>query len=382
MMNTNSFSPSYAMLLSLVPKQPHWKINWDEIWALSPAFPKLDECPQDSIYHAEGDVGTHTRMVVEALVSDPQWRRLDDDDRAMLFWTACFHDIGKPATTLHEEDGRITSRGHSRVGAAIARELLWYAEAPFDWREKICGLIASHQLPFWLIERPDPARLAIETSWQCRPDFLCLHATADAIGRICEDQRQILENVELARATFEEVDCLKKPFEFANDESRIAFIEKEDRDPYYKAHEDFRCEVTVMSALPGTGKDTWISNHLQDLPVVSMDEIREEIGIKPTANQGKVIQATYERAKEHLRDKQDFVWNATNVTKLTRGKVLRLLRDYNARIHIVYLEVSPATLLKQNKNRSRSVPDSVIHNLARKLEPPTLLEGHRVSYVT
>ena len=381
MMLPNSSQPSFDKLLSLVPKAPDWTIDWQAIWPLWPDFAKLDNCPQDAIYHAEGDAGTHTRMVVEALVADHGWQNLGNDDQSLLFWAACFHDIGKPATTFHEGDGRITSRGHSRVGAAIARELLWHSQAPFIWREKLCAIISSHQLPFWLIERPDPFRLAIETSWQCQPDHLCLHAKSDAIGRICEDQRQVLDNVELARATFEEANCLKNPFKFANDESRITFFEREDRDPYYEAHEEFRCEVTVMSALPGSGKDTWISKNKPQLPVVSLDAIREEIGIKPTANQGKVIQAAYERAKQHMRVNQDFVWNATNTTKLTRGKVLRLLRDYNARIHIVYLEASPSTLLKQNNARKESVPTSVIHNLARKLEPPSLLEGHKVSFM-
>lgn len=380
MMQANATHPSFDKLLSLVPKAPDWKIEWRLIWPLWSGFSKLDNCPQDSIYHAEGNAGIHTRMVVEALVADDEWRGLDNDDQSILFWAACFHDIGKPATTVHEDNGRITSRGHSRVGAAIARELLWYSEVPFVWREKICAIILNHQLPFWLIERPDPTRLAIETSWQCKPNLLCLHAKSDAIGRTCDDQNQILENVELAHATFEESNCLNKSFEFANNESRVAFIEREDRDPYYEAHEEFRCEVTVMSALPGTGKDTWILKNKPHLPIVSLDAIRKELHIKPTANQGKVIQIAYERAKEHLRDNEDFIWNATNTTKLTRGKVIRLLRNYNARIHIVYLEVTPPILLKQNSERKKTVPASVIHNLAKKFEPPSLLEAHEISF--
>ena len=124
-----------------------------------------------------------------------------------------------------------------------------------------------------------------------------------------------------------------------------------------------------------------IAKNKMGLPVVSLDALRTEMGIKPTGNQGSVIQAGYERAREHLRANQDFVWNATNITRLTRGKVLRLLRDYNARIHIVYLEVPPAKLLGQNNNRDDSVPNSIIEKLAKKLEPPTALEAHEVSYI-
>jgi len=370
-----------ATLLSFVPTAPDWSIDWSGLWALWPEFAALDHCPQDAIHHAEGDVGTHTRMVVQALVDDPDWRALTVQDREMLFWAACLHDIGKPATTKVEDNGRITSRGHSRTGAAIARELLRDVGVDFHWRERICAIITHHQLPFWLIERPMPERLAIATSLTCRPDLLCQHARADALGRTCADQADVLENVALAREQFAEAGCLTHPYPFANAESRLAFLGREDRDPAYVAHEDFRCTVYLMSALPGTGKDTWIHSNLPDLPVVSLDTLRSELGITPTGNQGRVIQAAYEQAKVHLRAGQDFIWNGTNTTRLTRGKVLRLLRDYGARIHIIYLEVSPDRLMAQNSARNQNVPRQVVENLARKLEPPDISEAHEITYI-
>ena len=314
----------------------------------------------------------HTRMVVKALVADPEWQNLARDDQTYVFWAAVLHDIGKPTVTKHEEDGHISSRGHSRVGASIARQLLWHAGSPFAWREALCGIIAHHQLPFWLIERPDPQRMAIETSWRCRPDHLCLHAKADALGRVCANQDAILESVSLAAITFQEAGCLHRPFVFANDESRVAYFDLPDRNPHYSAHEEFTCTVTVMSSLPGAGKDTWIAQNLPDHPVVSLDLIRYELGISATDNQGQVIQAAHERARKYLRAGTDFVWNATNVTRLNRSKVLRLLRDYGAKVEIVYVEVGPDQLYRQNRNR----PDAVIEHLARKLEPPENWEGH------
>ncbi len=372
---------THAHLLSLVPTGPQWRLDWAAIWGLWPELGTLDTCPQDPIHHAEGDVGTHTRLVVEALVADPDWQMLDRDGQTNLFWAAVMHDVGKPAVTMTEDDGRISSRGHSRVGASVARDLLWHAGAPFAWREAICGLILHHQLPFWLIERPDPVRMAIETSWRCRVDHLCLHAKADALGRICQDQQAILESVGLAAMTFEEAGCFDAPFAFANDESRVAFFDLEDRDPHYAAHEEFKCTVTVMSGLPGAGKDTWIAKHRPDHPVVSLDIIRDELGVSATDNQGTVIQAAHERAREYLRAGTDFVWNATNVTRLNRSKVLRLLRDYGARIEIVYVEVSPTQLRRQNRDRPDAVPEAVLDHLARKLEPPEIWEAHDVTVV-
>lgn len=380
-MTQKSCKPEFAQLIGLVPKAPNWQIDWARIWLLWPEFAALDICPQDAIHHGEGDVGTHTRMVVEALVRDMDWRALSEDKRSLLFWATCLHDIGKPGKTRHEDDGRITSRGHSRLGALIARNLLWQAGAEFHWREALCGLILNHQLPFWLIERNNPARLAMLTSWQCDPLSLCIHAKADAAGRICEDKDALFENIDLARATFEEAGCLSNRFNFANDESRVAFVEREDRDPYHAAHESFRCHVKVMCALPGSGKDTWISQNCPDIPMLSLDVLRTQMKISPRANQGVIIQAAQEKARGYLRNRHDFVWNATNTTRLIRSKILRLLRDYGAFIEIIYLEVAPDKLLRQNSNREAIVPQSVIQNLARKLEPPEFLEAHKVRYV-
>ncbi|WP_283401468.1 AAA family ATPase [Aliiroseovarius halocynthiae] len=369
---------THQQLLSLIPTGPTWQPDWTAIWSLWPELAVLDDCPQDPIHHAEGNAGIHTRMVVEAIVADEEWRSLPPIDQSYLFWAAVLHDIGKPAVTKHEENGRISSRGHSRVGASIARQLLWHAGSPFAWREALCGIINQHQLPFWLIERDDPERLAIETSWRCRPDYLCLHAKADALGRTCQDKQTILESVDLATATFEEAGCSDRPFPFANDESRVSYFDLPDRDPHYAAHEEFRCSVTVMSGLPGVGKDTWIANNRTHHPVVSLDLIREEFGVSATDNQGQVIQAAHERAREHLRAGTDFVWNATNVTRQNRSKILRLLRDYDAYIEIAYVEVGPEQLHQQNRGRSDAVPDAVIDHLAKKLEPPETWEAHRI----
>jgi len=45
----------------------------------------LAEVPQDPIYHAEGDVLTHTRLVAAALVDMPAWRSLPEQERATIW---------------------------------------------------------------------------------------------------------------------------------------------------------------------------------------------------------------------------------------------------------------------------------------------------------
>jgi predicted kinase len=60
----------------------------------------------------------------------------------------------------------------------------------------------------------------------------------------------------------------------------------------------------------------------------------------------------------------------------TRGRWLDLFADYNTRIEIVYLEPRFGSLLRQNKARSKAVPEPVIRKLADKCEPPTWVECH------
>jgi predicted kinase len=367
--------PSFRDLLSLVPAQDGSLPDWQAIWPIWEQLSHLDTCPQDPEYHAEGDVGIHTRMVVEALVADPIWQGLPVSRAAGLFWAAVLHDIGKPGLTK-KEDGRITSRGHSGLGARIARLLLWQADAPFDWREEICGLISTHQAPFWMIERDDPERLAAELSWICNSADLCLHARADARGRTCKDQDALLQAVDLAALQFSEAGCLGARYPFENDESRIAAFTRPDRSLSHVAHESFSCTATLMCGLPGSGKDSWIEQNGGDCAIISLDDMRKAAGISHKDNQGKIIQAAREAARQNLRQGRDFIWNATNLTKTTRTALLGLFRDYGARTEIVYVEVPPNMLFEQNAGREDAIPRRSLENYIEKLEVPNRLEAH------
>ena len=80
-----------------------------------------------------------------------------------------------------------------------------------------------------------------------------------------------------------------------------------------------------------------------------------------------------ERCREYLRKGESFAFNATNLLRQTRGNWINLFADYSARIELVYVEPPLTTILRQNKNRSRQVPEKVIRELAAKVEPPTCL---------
>ncbi len=352
-------------------------------WASLQAFDwvrALGACPQDPIHHAEGNVWIHTRMVREVLRTMPEWQALPPEDQQIVDIACLMHDIAKPYTTEIEEGGRVTAKGHSRAGELLARRILWEMGAPFSIREQVCGLIRYHQIPFYLIDRDDAQRLAAEISITTRCDLLALVAEADIRGRICADMGRVVENIELFREFCRDVACYISPKHFASDHTRFVYFHSMGRDSEYIVHNTTKLEVVVMSGLPGSGKDTYIKEHFSSLPVVSLDDIREEYDVDPTKkNQGEVVQIAKERAREFLRKGDRFVWNATNLNRQRRDPIISLLSDYGARAHIVYVEVPRATLITQNKARKASVPEHVIHKMTSRWEIPTLKEAHRVT---
>lgn len=89
------------------------------------------------------------------------------------------------------------------------------------------------------------------------------------------------------------------------------------------------------------------------MPVVSLDALRVSMGIAPTEPQGAVIDAARELAREHLRKRRNFVWNATNISAQMRQKPLGLFLEYGAQVTIVYLEAPRGRLMTQNRNATR-----------------------------
>lgn len=365
-------------------------MNWEQLkqsslegittWAESqPWAQQMAACAQDAQWHSEGDVWTHTKMVLRQLTQLDEWASVTVQEQTILIFTALLHDVAKPLTTeIDPESGRVRSPKHAVKGEHVARAVLRDLGCDLKTREEIARLVRYHGRPAFLLERDEPTQEVVRLSWLLNNRLLYLFALADTRGRDTDSMNRPEENLHYWKLMAEEVDCFYKPYPFATDHARFIFFRQRQPDLHYVPHEDFACTVTLLAGLPGSGKNTWLARNRSDLPVVSLDDIREELDVEPTGNQGQVAQLARERCRELLRARTSFAFNATNTMRQTRGRWLDLLADYNARIEIVYLEPPLAKILKQNKSRTDPVPESVIRKLAEKCEPPTWPECHNL----
>lgn len=351
-------------------------VSWaeEQPWARAMAA-----CPQDPEWHAEGDVWTHTKLVLEQLEALEEWPALRTEERTVLIFTALFHDVAKPLTTeVDPESGRVRSPKHAVRGEQVARSALRDLGCDLATRERIAALVRYHGRPAFLLERTEPVQELVRLSWLADNRLLYWFALADTRGRDSDSRGRPEENLHYWRLMAEEAGCFDRPYPFATDHARFVYFRQPTPNLHYVPHEDFSCTVTMLSGLPGSGKDTWLSRRRPGSPIVSLDEVREEFDVEPTDDQGRVAQAARERCREHLRSGTSFAFNATNILRATRTRWLELFVDYHARIELVYLEPPFPTLLRQNRARDKAVPEGAVRKLAARCEPPTWLEGHRL----
>jgi putative nucleotidyltransferase with HDIG domain len=371
------------------PEPPEWRLDMGALRATFPWLEPLGECPQDPLFHAEGDVLTHLGMVLTELAALPAFRDLPEGDRHVVFAGTLLHDIAKPECTRIEEDGRVRSPGHAVKGVYKARRILTDDPAfgphgtPFAVREQILGLVRWHGLPANYLEKPDPLRAAILAAVTARMDLLAIVAEADHRGRIVAvDGDDTFTRLGLFPDFCAECEVWSGPRAFASDHSRFTYFRTPAAHPTLDLFDDTKCEVTILSGLPGSGKDTWLEEHARDREVISLDQIRGELDVDPADDQSEVVMAAYDRAKAFLRKSEPFVWNATNVSRVLRGKVIDLCAAYKARVRVVYLEPPIPLIRERNGGRARKVPVRVWERLFDKLDVPTEAEAHAVEYQT
>jgi len=157
-------------------KSPKPSVGLQLAWDLGlfdktfPEFRHMADTLQSPDWHPEGDVWTHTKMVVDALSELLSDSDLEDGQRFTLFLAVLCHDLGKPEVTWYDnpvlkvvKDGGFKSgekvfvggwdtfaRGHEEAGLAPTKTFLEKLNVDQATTAKVLKLVEYHLKPVTL----------------------------------------------------------------------------------------------------------------------------------------------------------------------------------------------------------------------------------------
>jgi poly(A) polymerase len=119
--------------------------------AVLPEVAAMKGVEQPPQYHPEGDVWTHTLLMLD---------ELEAGSPATLAWGVLLHDVGKPPTfrSIAETGDRIRFDGHVAVGERMGESICQRFRFSNEDTEQILALIANH-MRFKDVEQMRPATL-------------------------------------------------------------------------------------------------------------------------------------------------------------------------------------------------------------------------------
>jgi putative nucleotidyltransferase with HDIG domain len=129
-----------------------------------PEIARMKGVEQPPQFHPEGDVWTHTLMLLE---------QLPPAAPPTLAWGALLHDVGKPPTFRRAPD-RIRFDGHVEVGVAMGAEICRRFRFSNDETRQILALIENH-MRFADAPRMKTSTLKRFLRLECFDEHLALH---------------------------------------------------------------------------------------------------------------------------------------------------------------------------------------------------------------
>lgn len=363
-------------------------------------FPLLKEFKttvQDPIWHAEGDVHIHTDMVLQELYSIFKKEYIPSkEERQILILAAILHDIAKPLVTK-EVDGRIKASRHEVVGRDYLAFKLLELNLEFSSYKEIINLVGYHQRPKLLVIKEELDYKYFALSRYFDPVLMYYLELADLRGRTCEDKEdtimyldeylkkttEILLKYRQEKIMYQNISYREyRWFDYLLMTGQINSILEAPQKLYERLKPENSFKFVLLCGIPGVGKSTYIKTHYSNYEVISMDDIRAELGDRRDQSRNKeVARIAKERLKEQLRLKKNIVWDATSIRKEHREDLLQLAEKYGAFTALVTLLDKESNIRKRNKDREFDVPDEVITRMISNFQFPSPDEAALVLYV-
>lgn len=153
-----------------------------------PELLDLIGCEQPPEWHPEGDVYTHTLIMLDMLAPDAP---------LPLCLAVLLHDIAKPPTRTVDPDGRIRFNGHDALGAEMAAGILRRLKYPNATIDTVTHMVARH-MQFMNVQQMRTARLKRFMSPESFDDEMELHRVD------CGSSNGLTDNYDFLRAKAEE----------------------------------------------------------------------------------------------------------------------------------------------------------------------------------
>lgn len=145
-------------------------------------FPELQNIIgvlQSHIHHPEGDVWTHTMMVLDEMT---KFRIGKEKLDLKLMLAALCHDFGK-ATHTQIEDEKIRAIGHEKAGVELTKDFLYRLTNEHDLVKYILPLVEHHLVPSSYFRNNARDKKIRHLSTKVKISELLILARADFLGR-------------------------------------------------------------------------------------------------------------------------------------------------------------------------------------------------------
>jgi putative nucleotidyltransferase with HDIG domain len=311
-------------------------------------------------YHLEGDVWTHTMMVMKEAEKFI-------DTNPLVLWSSLLHDIGKPLARepIHEKQ-RVRFIGHEGISTFLSVEVLNKTDLSISEKVRVLQLVAHHSDVFR--GRKDGKYTnkflkKFDKQYPMVQELIC-QVYCDSNGRFLDDG---LENITK---------------ESLNGEFLFELLDTEDSEPKSKT-------VTVLVGLPCSGKSTYTGT-FKDSFVISRDNIVEELAREQGKTYGDmwkekcVDQKLQEVFKESLNH-ENVIVDKTHMTAKSRRRSLSKYNKTYKKNCVIFFEEFEELLRREDerrKNYSKTIGYNTFIEMMKNFSFPTFGEGFDSIFVS
>lgn len=319
-----------------------------------------------SPWHLEGDVWSHTMMVLQA------YARSDSTVDACVGLTALLHDIGKPgaAKVLHERQ-RVVFQGHESLSAWMAWELL------------------------------QDETLALTPAQQCRIFSLialhgCLYTCGFSDDSLVKEEQLLRAFSGFGRDFWQQL--MAQIHHDTQGQITLKDNNKADLMRWSSLHmlpthtdNTGKTPIVFFIGLPGAGKSTFRQRYA-GYAVLSRDDVLHDVTQTPHYRQAWEIQEAqnlapqidhmlYQRFQDALNNGEPMVMDLTNLSRKSRQRWLSVLPAHYTAQALIFI-ASDKTLWQRNEQRGeRAIPDKALQQMMLRFEHPLFDEFDDIRYV-